>query len=139
MLGSMQSWPLNVWRLIDHAALKSAGVARGGKDGVRILGRKTVELMTRNHLRGDMAEMGQPRFSESPLLPAVPGIPANVSANDASSSPPSRIGPARPPTCGWPASVASTSAACAPTASGRRCCTTGWTTRGRWRPSPGRC
>ena len=33
--------------------------------GVRLLGRKTVELMTTNHLRGDMAAMGQPRFSES--------------------------------------------------------------------------
>ncbi|HUZ64175.1 MAG TPA: serine hydrolase, partial [Acetobacteraceae bacterium] len=33
--------------------------------GQRLLGRKTVELMTANHLRGDMADMGQPRFSES--------------------------------------------------------------------------
>jgi len=31
----------------------------------RLLGRKTVELMTRNHLDGDMAAMGQPRFAES--------------------------------------------------------------------------
>ncbi len=38
---------------------------RGELDGVRLLGRKTVELMTANHLRGDMAEMGQARFSES--------------------------------------------------------------------------
>jgi CubicO group peptidase (beta-lactamase class C family) len=38
---------------------------KGEFDGVRLLGRKTVELMTSNHLRGDMAEMGQPRFSES--------------------------------------------------------------------------
>jgi CubicO group peptidase (beta-lactamase class C family) len=39
---------------------------RGGElDGVRLLGRKTVELMTSNHLPGDMAAMGQPRFSES--------------------------------------------------------------------------
>ena len=38
---------------------------RGELDGVRLLGRKTVEFMTRNHLRGDMADMGQPRFSES--------------------------------------------------------------------------
>ena len=28
-------------------------------------GRKTIELMTSNHLRGDMAAMGMPRFSES--------------------------------------------------------------------------
>ena len=38
---------------------------QGELDGVRLLGRKTVAFMTRNHLRGDMADMGQPRFSES--------------------------------------------------------------------------
>jgi CubicO group peptidase (beta-lactamase class C family) len=38
---------------------------KGVLDDVRLLGRKSVELMTANHLRGDMADMGQPRFSES--------------------------------------------------------------------------
>ena len=38
---------------------------KGELDGVRLLGRKTVELMTMNHLKGDMADMGTPRFSES--------------------------------------------------------------------------
>ena len=38
---------------------------KGELDGVRLLGRKTVELMTSNHLRGDMADMGTPRFSEA--------------------------------------------------------------------------
>ncbi len=38
---------------------------RGTLDGERLLGRKTVELMTVNHLGGDMASMGQARFSES--------------------------------------------------------------------------
>ena len=38
---------------------------KGELDGVRLLGRKTVELMTSNHLRGDMADMGQSRFAES--------------------------------------------------------------------------
>ncbi len=38
---------------------------KGELDGVRLLGRKTVELMTMNHLTGDMADMGTPRFSES--------------------------------------------------------------------------
>ncbi len=38
---------------------------QGHLNGVRLLGRKTVELMTANHLRGDMADMGQARFSES--------------------------------------------------------------------------
>src|SRR5690242_11239425 len=39
---------------------------KGEIDGVRLLGKKTVELMTMNHLPGDMADMGMPRFSESP-------------------------------------------------------------------------
>ena len=38
---------------------------KGALDGTRYLGRKTVELMMSNHLRGDMAAMGQPRWSES--------------------------------------------------------------------------
>jgi CubicO group peptidase (beta-lactamase class C family) len=39
---------------------------RRGVDGSeRLLGRKTVELMTTNQLNGDMAAMGQPRFAES--------------------------------------------------------------------------
>jgi CubicO group peptidase (beta-lactamase class C family) len=37
----------------------------GALDGERLLGVKTVELMTANHLGGDMASMGMPRFSES--------------------------------------------------------------------------
>lgn len=41
-------------------------LGKGQLDGVRLLGRKSVELMTSNHLRGDMADMGQARFSESP-------------------------------------------------------------------------
>lgn len=40
-------------------------LAKGELDGVRLLGRKTVELMTANHLGGDMAAMGTPRFSET--------------------------------------------------------------------------
>ena len=40
-------------------------LGKGELDGVRLLGRKTVELMTSNHLAGDMADMGSPRFSES--------------------------------------------------------------------------
>jgi CubicO group peptidase (beta-lactamase class C family) len=41
---------------------------RGELEGVRLLGRKTVELMTSNHLKGDMGDMGAPRFSESTYL-----------------------------------------------------------------------
>ena len=40
---------------------------KGELDGVRLLGRKTVEYMTTNHLPGncDLAAMGQPVFSET--------------------------------------------------------------------------
>jgi CubicO group peptidase (beta-lactamase class C family) len=38
---------------------------KGELDGVRLLGRKTVEYMTGNHLPGDMAAMGQPAWNES--------------------------------------------------------------------------
>ena len=40
-------------------------LGQGELDGVRLLGRKTVALMMTNHLDGDMAAMGQARFSES--------------------------------------------------------------------------
>ncbi len=41
-------------------------LARGGElDGVRLLGRKTVAMMTANQLPGDLAAMGQPRFAET--------------------------------------------------------------------------
>jgi CubicO group peptidase (beta-lactamase class C family) len=40
-------------------------LARGAHGSQRLLGRKTVELMTMNHLDGDMAAMGQPRFAEA--------------------------------------------------------------------------
>jgi len=36
----------------------------GELDGVRLLGPRTIEFMTSNHLPGDLASMGQPRFGE---------------------------------------------------------------------------
>ena len=38
---------------------------RGTLDGRRLLGRKTVDLMLANHLPGDLAAMGTPRFAET--------------------------------------------------------------------------
>ena len=38
---------------------------KGELEGVRLLGRKTVEFMTVNHLSGDLASMGQSRFCET--------------------------------------------------------------------------
>ncbi len=49
----------------DYLAFGQMLLGGGAYGGVRLLGRKTVDLMTSNHLRGDMAAMGQPRFSES--------------------------------------------------------------------------
>jgi CubicO group peptidase (beta-lactamase class C family) len=49
----------------DYLRFCQMMLGKGEFAGTRLLGRKTVELMTSNHLRGDMAEMGQPRFSES--------------------------------------------------------------------------
>jgi CubicO group peptidase (beta-lactamase class C family) len=41
-------------------------LARGGElDGVRLLGRKTLQYMTMNHLPGDLASMGQATFAET--------------------------------------------------------------------------
>jgi CubicO group peptidase (beta-lactamase class C family) len=55
----------------------------GELDGVRLLGRKTVELMTSNHLDGDMADMGQPTFSESPYYGIGFGLGFSVTLDPA--------------------------------------------------------
>jgi CubicO group peptidase (beta-lactamase class C family) len=49
----------------DYARFCRFLLNKGELEGTRLLGRKTVELMMSNHLDGDMAAMGQPRFSES--------------------------------------------------------------------------
>ncbi|ACL60913.1 serine hydrolase domain-containing protein [Methylobacterium nodulans] len=49
----------------DYARFCRFILDRGELDGVRLLGRKTVALMTTNHLPGDLAALGQPRFAES--------------------------------------------------------------------------
>ena len=51
----------------DYLRLCTMLLNRGELDGVRILGRKTVELMTTNHLPtgGDLSSMGRPVFSET--------------------------------------------------------------------------
>lgn len=49
----------------DYARFCRFLMGGGELDGVRLLGRKTVAFMTSNHLPGDLADMGQPRFSES--------------------------------------------------------------------------
>ncbi len=56
---------------------------KGELDGARLLGRKTVELMASNHLPGDMADMGMPRFSESPYYGIGFGLGFSVTIDPA--------------------------------------------------------
>jgi CubicO group peptidase (beta-lactamase class C family) len=56
---------------------------KGELEGARLLGRKTVELMTMNHLNGDMADMGTPRFSESTYYGVGFGLGFSVMINPA--------------------------------------------------------
>lgn len=76
---------------LDDYARFAGMLRRGGAlDGVRVLGPRTVRFMTRNHLAGDLAAMGQPVFAEvsfagigfglgfwSMLDPARAGVPGN--------------------------------------------------------------
>ncbi|MFN8439789.1 MAG: serine hydrolase domain-containing protein [Caldilineaceae bacterium] len=58
---------------------------KGELDGVRILGRKTVELMTANHMpnNGDLTSMGVPVFSETPYNGVGFGLGVSVLLNPA--------------------------------------------------------
>ncbi len=51
---------------------------RGVLGDVRLLGRKTVEHMTSNQLPGDLADMGQPTFSETPFTGVGFGLGVSV-------------------------------------------------------------
>ena len=51
---------------------------RGTLENTRLLGRKSVELMTTNHLPGDLADMGRPRFSEMPFAGVGFGLGVSV-------------------------------------------------------------
>ena len=51
---------------------------RGALGEVRLLGRKTVEHMTTNQLPGDLADMGQPTFSETPFTGVGFGLGVSV-------------------------------------------------------------
>ena len=51
---------------------------RGTLGDTRLLGRKTVEHMTANQLPGDLADMGQPRFSETPFTGVGFGLGVSV-------------------------------------------------------------
>ena len=50
----------------------------GALEGARLLGRKSVELMTMNQLPGDLADMGRPRFAEMPFAGVGFGLGVSV-------------------------------------------------------------
>ena len=50
----------------------------GALEGARLLGRKCVELMTMNHLPGDLVDMGRPRFAEMPFAGIGFGLGVSV-------------------------------------------------------------
>ncbi len=51
--------------LADYHRFTQMLLNRGELDGVRLLGRKTVDYMTCNHLAGDLTDMGQASFNET--------------------------------------------------------------------------
>ena len=51
---------------------------RGVLEGARLLGRKSVDLMTMNHLPGDLVDMGRPRFAEMPFAGVGFGLGVSV-------------------------------------------------------------
>ena len=51
---------------------------RGVLEGARVLGRKSVDLMTMNHLPGDLVDMGRPRFAEMPFAGVGFGLGVSV-------------------------------------------------------------
>ena len=67
----------------DYMRFCQMMLGKGSLNGVRLLGRKTVELMTMNHLNGDMAAMGTPRFSESNYEGIGFGLGFSVTLNPA--------------------------------------------------------
>ncbi len=77
--GGLVSTYADYWRFAQMLLNK------GELDGVRILGRKTVELMTANHLpnNGDLASMGVPVFSETTYRGIGFGLGVSVMLNPA--------------------------------------------------------
>jgi CubicO group peptidase (beta-lactamase class C family) len=71
-------------------------LARGARSGKHLLGRKTIELMMTNHLKGDLAAMGQPRFAESTFHGVGFGLGFSVLVDPAKAQ---IIG--SPGECGW--------------------------------------
>lgn len=72
----------------DYLKFAQMLLNKGEYDGNRLLGRKTIELMTSNHLPndGDLSSMGQPVFSETPYDGIGFGLGFSVMLNPAKAS-----------------------------------------------------
>ncbi|MEM7028679.1 MAG: serine hydrolase domain-containing protein [Chloroflexota bacterium] len=72
----------------DYFRFSQMLLNKGELDGKRILGRKTVELMTSNHLpnNGDLTSMGQAVFSETPYDGIGFGLGFSVMLNPAAAN-----------------------------------------------------
>jgi len=68
MIGSVETFSGGsglVSTLGDYFRFSEMLRCKGEFDGARLVGRKTIEYMTANHLPGDLADMGQPTFNET--------------------------------------------------------------------------
>ena len=72
----------------DYRRFADMLLGKGELDGVRVLGRKTVEYMTCNHLPGgrDLADMGVPVFSETPFAGVGFGLGFSVALDPAAAN-----------------------------------------------------
>ena len=72
----------------DYRRFAGMLLGKGELDGVRLLGRKTVEHMTCNHLPGgrDLAAMGVPVFSETPFAGVGFGLGFSVALDPAAAN-----------------------------------------------------
>ena len=72
----------------DYRRFADMLLGKGELDGVRVLGRKTVEYMTCNHLPGnrDLAAMGVPVFSETPFAGVGFGLGFSVALDPAAAN-----------------------------------------------------
>ena len=72
---------LRLGRMLQRKGAYGGEGEEGGAERMgRLLGRKTVELMTSNHLPGgaDMASMGQPKFTEMTMAGVGFGLGVSV-------------------------------------------------------------
>jgi len=82
----------------DYHRFTQMMLRRGALDGQRILGSRTVDFMTRNHLPGgvDLDTYGRPLYSESPMRGSGFGLGFSVNLDPATAG-----RPGTPGTFGW--------------------------------------